>query len=65
MEFASGVSQQALTIGIVDDEVPELSEVFCIRLILPEGGAVLGDIVEGNYISVHPLHTCQMISPVV
>ena len=48
MEFASGVSQQALTIGIVDDEVPELSEVFCVRLILPEGGAVLGDIVEGT-----------------
>ena len=34
-------------ITIVDDAIPELDEVFCVSLILPRGGAEIGDIPEG------------------
>ena len=46
----SGDFEKEVVVSIVDDSVPELNEVFCISLILPEGGAVIGDIPEGIYI---------------
>ena len=45
--FASEVSHRELVISIIDDNIPELEEEFCVSLILPEGGAVIGDIPEG------------------
>ena len=43
----SGDSQEDVVINIVDDNLPELNEVFCISLALPEGGAVVGEVPEG------------------
>ena len=37
-------------ISIVEDDIPELDEVFCVSLILPRGGAEIGDFPEGTYI---------------
>ena len=54
IEFVSGDSEESVVVSIVDDDVPELDEVFCVSLILPEGGAVLGDIPEGIRKYVHP-----------
>ena len=34
-------------ISVVDDAIPELDEVFCVSLILPQGGAEIGEIPEG------------------
>lgn len=47
--FMSGDSQEDIVINVVDDAVPELNEVFCVSLVLPEGGAVVGEIPEGIY----------------
>lgn len=48
IQFVSGDSQEDVVISIVDDALPELNEIFCVSLILPEGGAVIGEIPEGN-----------------
>lgn len=45
--FVSGDSQEDVVINIVDDNLPELSEVFCVSLVLPEGGAEVGEVPEG------------------
>lgn len=46
--FVSGDSQEDVVINVVDDTLPELNEVFCIRLVLPEGGAEVGEVPEGT-----------------
>ena len=61
--FVSGDSQEDVVVSIVDDAIPELDEMFCVSLILPEGGAVIGDIPEGtkdrkNRLLMAQLHLC-------
>lgn len=53
----SGDSQKDIVINVVDDAVPELNEVFCISLVLPEGGAVVGEIPEGRCIIIPKINS--------
>ena len=39
--FSEGVSSQIITVGIHDEEVPEINETFIVMLEDPSGGAVL------------------------
>ena len=48
--FTSGDSEEVVLVSIVDDEEPELSETFCISLILPDGNVVIGDTPEGMHL---------------
>lgn len=55
--FVSGDLQEDVVINVVDDDLPELNEAFCIRLVLPEGGAVVGEVPEG--IVIHGKLQCM------
>jgi len=41
--FTAGEQKSAVSIEIVNDEVPELEEMFVIKLTKPMGGAVIGE----------------------
>ena len=45
--FVSGDAEETIVVTIVDDDLPELHETFCVSLILPEGDVEVGDIPEG------------------
>ena len=47
MVFTSGEVEETIVVTIVDDPEPELDEVFCVSLILPEGEVDIGGIAEG------------------
>ena len=40
--FAPGETCQSISVDVVDDDVPELSEMFEVHLTKPVGGAILG-----------------------
>ena len=42
--FESGEDTAVINIGIVDDDIPEVDEEFCVQLRLPGGGATLGNV---------------------
>lgn len=42
--FEQDQTTAVININIVDDNVPELEEEFCVQLRLPQGGALLGNI---------------------
>ena len=43
----SGDAEETIVVTIVDDDLPELHETFCVSLILPEGDVEIGNIPEG------------------
>lgn len=59
--FESGDSEKNVVVSIIDDSVPELNEVFCISLVLPNGGAVIGDIPEGGLIYFACYYVCYCV----
>ena len=44
--FTSGDAEEEVLVTVVDDTEPELSETFCVSLILPEGNVEIGDTPE-------------------
>ena len=57
--FVSGDAEEDVVISIVEDVIPELDEIFCVSLILPRGGAEIGDFPEGIYIVYHTHTVCS------
>ena len=46
--FVDGQQNSTLVIPIIDDQVPEVEEDFCVGLRLPRGGAILGNITSSK-----------------
>ena len=42
--FGQNQDTAVININIINDNIPEVDEEFCVQLRLPEGGAVLGNI---------------------
>lgn len=42
--FEQNQATAVVNINIVNDNIPELGEEFCVQLRLPQGGATLGNI---------------------
>ena len=46
--FSDGQLNTTIPITIINDNQPEVDEMFCVRLSLPEGGALLGNINQSK-----------------
>ncbi len=46
--FAPGQTQRMVSIEIVNDEIPEVAEEFCVQLQLPRAGVILGNITTSE-----------------
>jgi len=55
--FNNGQSEVTLAVAIVDDDVPEVEETFCLGLRLPRFGASIGNISESESVArVYLMH---------
>lgn len=54
--FEQGQDVATISINIIDDNVPEVDEEFCVQLRLPQGGATLGNVTTSQ--SVWCIHVC-------
>ena len=61
--FVSGDAEETIVVTIIDDDLPELHETFCVSLILPEGDVEIGDIPEGIY--THSLHNVNLCNSMI
>ena len=58
LDFPEGVGRQIVTIGIHDEQEPEINETFVVMLQDPSEGAVLSPVpaIEVTILSNHAAH---------